>query len=319
MNDIDVSVVIPVYNVERFIVKTIESVQRQDFESYEIILVDDGSSDSSGKICDQYADADNRIVVIHKANGGVMSARFAGVDAARGKYIAFLDGDDRMPSDAIANMYEAINSNDVDYVIGACVDINPEGKRINNTIYKAEFDGFINDNISYRSHIARRPRGMNMKMYKKDVLIAEPRVVIPPTIRNNEDLIFNILLSSKINRVMAINDIVALIVEHSGSASRRPYKADYWCDLFEWMDLNYKKYGVFENDYMMYKLMTLYYKIVREHSECDYRHRCFENLKKYKYRRSIGFKRNIVLFVAKHPYKIIRGILSLHPKRFLIR
>jgi len=88
MNDIMVSIVIPVYNVENYITKTIESVQKQDFDGYEIILVDNGSKDKSGIICDQYAQKDNRIHVIHQANGGVMSARYAGVEAAKGKYIA---------------------------------------------------------------------------------------------------------------------------------------------------------------------------------------------------------------------------------------
>ena len=89
-----VSVVIPVYNVERYLCECLDSVIHQTYDCLEIILVDDGSTDSSGDICDNYAGTDNRITVIHKANGGLGNARNVGQDAATGKYIIFLDSDD---------------------------------------------------------------------------------------------------------------------------------------------------------------------------------------------------------------------------------
>lgn len=88
------SVIIPVYNVEKYLAETIESVINQPCRDMEIILIDDGSPDNSGKICDEYAQKDDRITVIHKENGGVSSARNAGLDAASGEYIFFLDSDD---------------------------------------------------------------------------------------------------------------------------------------------------------------------------------------------------------------------------------
>ncbi len=317
MNKIEVSVIVPVYNVEHYIAKTIESLQFQKFENFEIILVDDGSQDDSGKICDQFAATDERIKVIHKQNGGVMSARYAGVDSAIGRYIVFLDGDDRMPPEALKKMYNAISQNDVDYVMGACVDIDSSGNRINDNVYDAGFSGLIEDNSTYRTHVTRHPRGMNMKMYKKDLLTAKPIVKIPSTIRNNEDLIFNVLLSAKINRVMAIKDIVYLIVMRPGSASRRSYDVSYWYNLFEWMDSAYAKYDVYEKDYMQYKLKTIFYKIVRENKECDYSQVCFDNLKRLKYKKDYGIKGNVVLFVVKNPCKMLRTVLAFHPKRFL--
>lgn len=89
-----VSVIIPIYNVEKYILKTVESVMKQDYSNIEIILVDDGSPDDSGKIIDELKAKDSRIICIHKENGGVSSARNAGMDIANGEYVTFIDGDD---------------------------------------------------------------------------------------------------------------------------------------------------------------------------------------------------------------------------------
>ena len=89
-----VSVIIPVYNVEEFIFRTVESVMNQDYKNIEIILVDDGSPDNSAKIIDELAKKDDRITCVHKENGGVLSARNAGLRIASGEYVTFIDGDD---------------------------------------------------------------------------------------------------------------------------------------------------------------------------------------------------------------------------------
>ena len=89
-----ISVIIPVYRVERFLSRCIDSVIGQTYKNLEIILVDDGSPDRCGDICDEYACKDQRIKVIHKENGGVSSARNAGLDIAKGAYVTFIDSDD---------------------------------------------------------------------------------------------------------------------------------------------------------------------------------------------------------------------------------
>ena len=86
-----ISVIIPVYNVEKYVAKCLDSVIAQTYRDLEIIIVDDGATDSSGKICDEYAIKDERIQVIHKSNGGLSSARNAALDIATGEYIAFVD------------------------------------------------------------------------------------------------------------------------------------------------------------------------------------------------------------------------------------
>ena len=90
----DVSVIMPVYNSEKYLRKTIESVLNQSYKNFELILVDDGSKDTSGEICDQFAQKDARVRVVHQKNGGICAARNKGLSIARGKYIAFCDNDD---------------------------------------------------------------------------------------------------------------------------------------------------------------------------------------------------------------------------------
>lgn len=94
MDEKMLSVIVPVYNVDKFLERCVKSILVQNYSPMEIILVNDGSTDNSGKICDQFALQDNRVVVIHKENGGVASARNAGIEIAKGGYLTFVDGDD---------------------------------------------------------------------------------------------------------------------------------------------------------------------------------------------------------------------------------
>ena len=94
MREMFVSIIVPVYNVEQYLKECIESILAQTWKNFEVILVDDGSTDSSGKICDEYSQKKEFISVIHKKNGGLSSARNAGIDVAQGDYLAFIDSDD---------------------------------------------------------------------------------------------------------------------------------------------------------------------------------------------------------------------------------
>ena len=111
-----ISVIIPVYNVEKYLKRCIDSVLEQTFSDLEIILVDDGSPDGSPEICDAYAQKDVRIKVIHKKNGGLASARNAGMHIATGKYIFFLDSDDWLEKDGMEILFETAEKYHVDFV-----------------------------------------------------------------------------------------------------------------------------------------------------------------------------------------------------------
>ena len=105
-----VSVIVPVYGVEKYVSKCIESVLNQTYSDWELILVDDGSPDRSGAICDEYAQKDCRIKVIHKENGGVSSARNKGLDNATGEWVTFLDSDDYLQSDTLQSLFDAVET-----------------------------------------------------------------------------------------------------------------------------------------------------------------------------------------------------------------
>lgn len=112
-----ISVIVPVYNVEKYLRRCLDSIRAQTFTDFECICVDDGSSDGSGKILDEYAEQDSRFVVIHKDNGGVSSARNAGLDVARGEWIAFVDSDDWVEKDFLSEQFTDGESGDFEAVV----------------------------------------------------------------------------------------------------------------------------------------------------------------------------------------------------------
>lgn len=113
----EISIIVPIYNIKAYFPQCIESLLYQTFSDMEILLVDDGSTDGSGKICDEYAQKDSRIRVLHKKNGGLVSARKAGLSMAKGEYIAYVDGDDFIEPDMYERMYRTMKEQDVDVVM----------------------------------------------------------------------------------------------------------------------------------------------------------------------------------------------------------
>lgn len=112
-----ISVIIPVYNVEQYLPKCIESIINQNFTDFELLLIDDGSKDSSGNICDEFAKNDSRIQVFHKKNGGVSAARNLGIEMSRGEWICFVDSDDWLDIEAFGDIIKNIKNINVDLVI----------------------------------------------------------------------------------------------------------------------------------------------------------------------------------------------------------
>lgn len=125
-----ISIIIPIYNVAPYLRECLDSIQEQTFKDFEAILIDDGSTDGSGQICDWYASKYKRFKVIHKSNGGVSSARNMGLDIAQGKYIGFIDPDDYISPDFYELLLNAIQSNDADISISGEIAINQAGKEI---------------------------------------------------------------------------------------------------------------------------------------------------------------------------------------------
>ena len=124
-----ISVIVPVYNTEKYLPRCIESVLAQTFVDWEMLLIDDGSTDASGSICDEYAAKDERIRVFHKENGGVSSARNLGLDNAQGEWITFVDSDDWIEE----NFLKSFDGNlDADLVLGNMIEKGPLGNLLRN-------------------------------------------------------------------------------------------------------------------------------------------------------------------------------------------
>ena len=125
-----ISVIVPVYNVEEYLPRCVDSILAQTYQNLEIILVDDGTKDNSDKICDAYAAKDSRVKVIHKENGGLSSARNAGIDVATGAYLAFVDSDDWIEPDMYEKMLGLVEKHGVKLVCAGRFDVDSEtGKK----------------------------------------------------------------------------------------------------------------------------------------------------------------------------------------------
>lgn len=118
-----ISIIIPVYKVEAYLSECLDSVIKQTYQNLEIILVDDGSPDKCGEICDQYAQRDSRIRVLHKENAGVARARNDGIEIATGEYISFIDSDDWIAENTYETLYKGLKEADADCAVGGCVTV----------------------------------------------------------------------------------------------------------------------------------------------------------------------------------------------------
>ncbi|MDY5570330.1 MAG: glycosyltransferase [Candidatus Cryptobacteroides sp.] len=145
MSNPKISVIIPVYNAESTLRRCVDSVLVQTFTDFECLLIDDGSKDRSGEICDEYARKDSRVKVFHKENGGVSSARNVGLDNARGEWITFVDSDDWIDVHSIMN-YQIAVDNDVDMVIQGYVIENASSE---NSYFGIDYTGTVSDVITH--------------------------------------------------------------------------------------------------------------------------------------------------------------------------
>lgn len=183
-----VSIIVPVYNSEKFLNECIESILKQTMKDFELILVDDGSKDSSGKICDCFAQKDKRIRVIHKKNGGNSSARNAGLDVAQGKYIMFCDSDDFVDEKWCERLLQGIKNYSYHWVM--CDVYNVRGNDCCEPQLKNRQDGFLFMDYFDVFKIGLSAYVPN-KIYRMDI-IRENHIRFDEKRTNAEDIGFNI-------------------------------------------------------------------------------------------------------------------------------
>ena len=156
-----ISIIVPVYNVEQYLPRCIDSILNQSFADFELLLIDDGSKDKSGAICDEYADKDDRIRVFHKENGGVSSARNIGLENARGEWLSFIDGDDEI-TEGYFNIRQEHEG--VDVIIKSYSVVNADGRV---TCHNNELSILTGKDKIFRYYVQKRNNALWDKIIKR--------------------------------------------------------------------------------------------------------------------------------------------------------
>lgn len=185
------SIIIPVYNAEKYFNKCIDSILNQSFKDFELLLIDDGSKDLSGKICDKYAEVDERVKVFHIQNGGPAKARNLGIKYATGIYIEFVDADDELIPEALENLY-ILTKNNPDIIIADSQIITADEK-VKNIISIEKNDQINVEEYLKNLNTVRKATLLHYiwnKWYKRE-LICENRIIFDENERLGEDFLFN--------------------------------------------------------------------------------------------------------------------------------
>lgn len=186
-----ISFIVPVYNVEKYLRECVDSIFNQLTDACEIILVDDGSPDSSGAICDGYADKDSRVKVVHQKNGGLAAARNTGLDCAQGEYIAFVDSDDYLDGRCIANILNWISLGGADICFMRAMKVFPDGKQqlLDDEMNAAMLKRSKESVLKYLSERSKYPGSPCTKIFKRS-LVEKNNLRFPDDRRVSEDLGF---------------------------------------------------------------------------------------------------------------------------------
>lgn len=318
-----ISIIVPIYNAEKYIEKCIESILSQTYKNLEIILIDDGSPDKCGDICDKYAKEDKRIKVIHKKNEGVSVARNIGIDTSNGKWIAFIDADDWIEKEYICDLINKAKEQNAD--IALCTYNRVTGKnieKINNVSKKKEF------NAEEYLIMALNPQtgfGYSwIKLFKKSI-IKDTR--FDGSLLVAEDALFNIQISKNMNKAVALSENLYNYRNNENSVVKK-FDDKYADKYLNAMKKN-KKY-IFEN-YQKDSIKQSYYNFVAFHvmlvavnycyhpenkcknkrkllkEICEQDYFC-EGIKKSNYEH-LSLTRKISLFTLKHKLYILTELI----------
>ena len=213
----ELSIIVPVYKVEKYLPRCIDSILAQTFGDFELILIDDGSPDGCGRICDEYARKDKRIVVIHQKNMGVSAARNAGLDIARGRYIGFVDSDDWIEPRMYEVMMDAIRENGADMAVCGVRYADEDGKftradRLSEGVYTRA--GLLEDVFAMPNKLGG---GCCNKVFDASK-IASVRFKVGMTIAEDALYLFDCFM--RIDGAVKIGDALYNVYERCGSATR---------------------------------------------------------------------------------------------------
>ena len=310
-----ISIIVPVYNVEKYIERCIKSILNQSFTNFELILVDDGSPDKCGEICDEYKNKDKRIKVIHKKNGGLSDARNAGIEIAKGEYIAFVDSDDFINK----YMYEILyrNAKKLDADISICnFKMVCKNDKIDENILISSADVKVYDrnealNKLYGNENVQFIIACN-KIYKKELFLN----IRYEYGKCHEDEFIIHKLIYKSNKIVSCSEKLYYYFENDASIMRRKFNVNR-VDVIEAMEKRmsfFREKALIELEYktqnmFLYYFFPYYHKVKMELKDSN----CLKKMKKQ-------FKRNYKYLLRNPNYnlkvKIFWFIFIVNPFAF---
>lgn len=228
------SIIVPIFNAELFLSKCIESIVIQSFKDFELILINDGSSDKSELICTQYVKSDDRIRFINKFNSGVSATRNIGIEQARGKYVMFVDADDWIEKDCLRILYKKLQNENLDLLQFSYKRVNKLGEIIqifSEMTDVLDLNGYLNRGVylvcAGGSIIKKSVIDNNMIRFRKNLKLGEDQIFI-----------LTVMFFSK--HIARISDVLYNYYQNSKSASVNPSCADLICSIIEFNNFNYK-------------------------------------------------------------------------------
>lgn len=280
------SVVIPVYNVENFLDRCVQSVVNQTLQDIEIILINDESPDNCPQMCDEYAKQDKRIKVVHKENGGLGYARNSGLDVATGEYVTFLDSDDFVELNAYETLYNEVHANQLDICyFQHCRYINDGTKIYKNNLVK-EIEYVESNELVQRFLLnmvgahptEKKPRDYSMSVcmgiFRLDIIKNRNIRFVSEREIASEDLIFHLSLLPYINKIGILPDVFYNYYVNSGSITNT-YNEQKYIRLIkcldvvkEFLDRNFE-YNIYRGHY--YSQMLRIYKVILKFESIDYK------------------------------------------------
>ena len=274
-----ITVAVTIYNIKEYLQRSIESVCNQTYSNLEILLVDDGSTDGSEKVCDEYAGRDSRIRAIHKKNGGPSEARNLAIEQARGEYIAFVDGDDWIEPDMYEHMYLAIRKADADLAVCAYKEVsaNHVADPTNDTILYFDKDEALESFIKEEEDVCIQNAAWN-KLFKKELL----KNLRFPVGKLYEEIVFTTKLLHEADRVVYLNQgYYNYVVDRVGSIMNAGVNSRIFTDQ---IPLYYEKRSYLESigrddfvkihNFYFYKRLLLHYLELQKKKPENYKNFC---------------------------------------------
>lgn len=210
-----ISVIVPVYNMEQYLERCINSIKKQSYSNLEIILVDDGSTDHSADMCDTYAQEDQRIKVIHKVNGGLSEARNAGLAIATGTYIGYVDSDDWIEPQMYQKMYEACIENEAQVAVCRYAKVYSDetirGGNHKTTVFERDsiLKVYLSDNSDYIVY-----NSVWSKLFAREIIVGE----IFPVGKNSEDIMYTTRAFCKVTKAVYVDEcLYNYVLDREGS------------------------------------------------------------------------------------------------------